>query len=77
MSILRVATRSVRERNACFLDNNDLGRLGTNSPSLYKVVSVALTLWAIWDPAAPGGARWVGSPLVLNWPFASLSDAGG
>eukprot|EP00959_Pyramimonas_sp_CCMP1952_P085457 1787565-Pyramimonas_sp.AAC.1 len=63
MSVLRVATRPVMERNACFLDNKYLGQLGTTSPSLYKVVSVALTLWAIWDPAAPGGARWVGSPM--------------
>eukprot|EP00959_Pyramimonas_sp_CCMP1952_P442557 9264466-Pyramimonas_sp.AAC.1 len=64
------------ERNACFLDNDDLGQLGAASSSLYKVVSIALTLWAIWDPAVPGGARWVGSPMVLNRPFAAHSDAG-
>eukprot|EP00959_Pyramimonas_sp_CCMP1952_P449702 9416380-Pyramimonas_sp.AAC.1 len=64
------------ERDACFLGNSDLGQLGTTSPSLYKAVSVALTLWATWDPAAPGGARSVGSPMVLNQPFASHSDVG-
>eukprot|EP00959_Pyramimonas_sp_CCMP1952_P090362 1891391-Pyramimonas_sp.AAC.1 len=40
---------------------------------MYKVVSFALTLWAIWDLRAPGGARWIGSPMVLNRPFASSS----
>eukprot|EP00959_Pyramimonas_sp_CCMP1952_P146436 3065475-Pyramimonas_sp.AAC.1 len=74
MSVLRVATRPVMDRNAGFLGNNDLGQLGAASTSLYKVVSIALTLWAIWGPAAPGGARWVGSPMVLNRPFASSSD---
>eukprot|EP00959_Pyramimonas_sp_CCMP1952_P236677 4946325-Pyramimonas_sp.AAC.1 len=63
------------ERNACFLDNNDIGQLGTASTSLYTVVSIALTLRAIWDPAVPGGARWVGSPVALNRPFAAHSDA--
>ena len=61
------------DREACFLDNDDLGQLGTASTFLYKVVSIALTLWAVWDPAVPGGARWVGSPMVLNRPFASSS----
>ena len=57
------------EREACFLDNDDLGQLGTASTSLYRVVSVALTLWAIWDPAVPGGAQWVGSTMVLDRRF--------
>ena len=73
MSVLRVATRPAMDREACFLDNDDLGQLGTASTFLYKVVSIALTLWAVWDPAVPGGARWVGSPMVLNRPFASSS----
>eukprot|EP00959_Pyramimonas_sp_CCMP1952_P427277 8948693-Pyramimonas_sp.AAC.1 len=76
MSILRVATRTVMERNACFLDSDDLGQLGTASPALYKVVSIALTPWAIWDPSVPSGTRWVGSPMGLNRPFAAHSDAG-
>eukprot|EP00959_Pyramimonas_sp_CCMP1952_P400810 8398619-Pyramimonas_sp.AAC.1 len=63
MSVLRVATWPVMDRNACFLDNNDLGQLGAASTSMYKVVSIALTLWAVWDPGVPGGARWVGSPM--------------
>eukprot|EP00959_Pyramimonas_sp_CCMP1952_P147799 3093279-Pyramimonas_sp.AAC.1 len=62
------------DRNACFLDNDDLGQLGAASTSTHKAVSIALTLWAIWDPRAPGGARWIGSPMVLNRPFASSSD---
>eukprot|EP00959_Pyramimonas_sp_CCMP1952_P195400 4086020-Pyramimonas_sp.AAC.1 len=74
MSVLRVATRPVMDRNACFLDNDDLGQLGAASTYTYKVVSIALALWAIWDPRAPGGASWVGSPMVLNRPFASNSD---
>eukprot|EP00959_Pyramimonas_sp_CCMP1952_P462134 9482751-Pyramimonas_sp.AAC.1 len=73
MSVLRVATRPVMDRNACFLDNNDLGQLGAASTSMYKVVSIALTLWALWGPGVPGGARWIGSPMVLNRPFASSS----
>ena len=71
MSVLRVATRPVMEREACFLDNDDLGQLGCSSTLLYRVVSIALTLWAVWDPAVPGGAQWVGSPMVLNRPFAT------
>eukprot|EP00959_Pyramimonas_sp_CCMP1952_P365894 7663226-Pyramimonas_sp.AAC.1 len=59
------------DRNACFLDNDDLGQLGAASTSLYKVVPIALALWAVWGPCAPSGARWVGSPMVLNRPFAS------
>ena len=62
MSILRAATRPV-------------GRLGCASTLLYKVVSIALTVWAVWDPAVPGGGQWVGSPMVLNRPFlADVSD---
>ena len=71
MSVLRVATRPVMEREACFLDNDDLGQLGCSSTFLYRVVSIALTMWAVWDPAVPGGAQWVGSPMVLTRPFAS------
>ena len=71
MSVLRVATRPVMEREACFLDNEDLGQLGTASTSLYRVVSIALTMWAIWDPVVPGWAQWVGSPMVLNRPFTA------
>ena len=66
MSILRVATQPVTEREACFLDNDDLGQLGCTSTSQYKVVSIALTMWAIWDPSVPEGGQWVGSPLVLD-----------
>eukprot|EP00959_Pyramimonas_sp_CCMP1952_P275462 5757647-Pyramimonas_sp.AAC.1 len=33
MSVLRVATRPVMDRNACFLDNDDLGQLGAASPT--------------------------------------------
>ena len=64
--VLRVATRPVMERDACFLDNEDLGQLGIASARLYKVVSVALTTWAVWDPTM---AQWVGSPVVLDRPF--------
>eukprot|EP00959_Pyramimonas_sp_CCMP1952_P007654 159779-Pyramimonas_sp.AAC.1 len=71
MSMLRVATQPVLEPRACFLDDNDLGQLGAASTSLYKVVSIALTLWAIWAPDVPCGAQWVGSPMVLNRPFAA------
>ena len=75
MSVLRVATRPVMEREACFLDNDDLGQLGCASPLLYKVVSIALTMWAVWDPSVPGGGQWVGSPMVLNRAFeASTPD---
>ena len=73
MSILRVATRPVSERVRCFMDNDDLGQLGSASTLLYTTVSIALTLWAVWDPAVPGGGQWVGSPLVLRRPF--LADA--
>ena len=63
------------EREACFLDNDDLGQLGSASPLLYKVVSIALTMWAVWDPSEPGGGQWVGSPVVLNRAFqASTPD---
>ena len=75
MSVLRVATLPVPERASCFLDNNDLGQLGCSSTLLYKVVSSALTVWAIWDPAVPGGGQWVGSPMVLNRQFAADSSA--
>ena len=71
MSILRVATRPVMERGACFLDNDDLGQLGCASSLLYKVVSIALTMWAVWDPCVPGGGQWVGSPMVLNRAFVA------
>ena len=71
MSILRVATRPVMEREGCFLDNDDLGQLGNTSPLLYKVVSIALTMWAVWDPSVPGGGQWVGSCIVLNRVFAA------
>eukprot|EP00959_Pyramimonas_sp_CCMP1952_P043601 911531-Pyramimonas_sp.AAC.1 len=74
MSVLRVATRPVMDQNACFLDNDDLGQLGAAFTYTYKVVSIAFTLWAIWDPRAPGGARWVGSPMALSRPFASNCD---
>ena len=66
MSILRTATQPVEERQVCFLDNNDLGQLGCTSTSQYKVVSIALTMWAIWDPSVPEGGQMVGSPLVLD-----------
>ena len=59
------------EREACFLDNNDLGQLGCASTRLYKVGSIALITWAVWDPAVPGGGQWVGSPMVLDRPFAA------
>ena len=64
------------EREACFLDNNDLGRLGCTSSLLYKVVSIALTMWAVWDPAVPGGGQWVGSPMVLNRSFVADTTDG-
>ena len=57
MSILRVATRPVSERVRCFMDNDDLGQLGSASTLLYTTVSIALTLWAVWDPAVPGGGQ--------------------
>ena len=66
MAILRTATHPVGERQVCFLDNNDLGQLGCASTSQYKVVSIALTMWAIWDPSVPEGGQMVGSPLVLD-----------
>ena len=68
--------RPVMEREACFLDNDDLGRLGCASTLLYKVVSIALTVWAVWDPAVPGGGQWVGSPMVLNRPFLADGSEG-
>ena len=74
MAILRIATKPVVEREACFMDNDDLGRLGGTGTLLYKVVSIALTLWAVWDPAVPGGGRWVGSPMVLRRPFLADAD---
>ena len=74
MAILRIATKPVVEREACFLDNDDLGRLGGTGTLLYKVVSIALTLWAVWDPAVPGGGRWVGSPMVLRRSFLADED---
>ena len=69
MSILRVATKPVPERARCFMDNDDLGQLGSASTLLYTTVSIALTLWAVWDPAVPGGGQWIGSPMVLRRPF--------
>eukprot|EP00959_Pyramimonas_sp_CCMP1952_P363276 7607440-Pyramimonas_sp.AAC.1 len=39
------------------------------------MVSIALTLWAIWGPSAPCGAQWVGSPMGLNRPFAAHRHA--
>ena len=66
MAILQTATQPVKDRPTCFLENDDLGILGCASTSLYKVVSIALTLWAIWDPYVPGGGQMVGSPLVLD-----------
>eukprot|EP00959_Pyramimonas_sp_CCMP1952_P032305 677989-Pyramimonas_sp.AAC.1 len=75
MSMLRVATQPATERSACFLDNNDLGQLGTTPTSLCKVVSIALTLWAIWGPSVPSGAQWVGSPMVLDRPSAAHRHA--
>ena len=73
MSILRVATAPVPERVRCFMDNDDLGQLGSASTLLYTTVSIALTLWAVWGPAIPGGGQWIGSPVVLRRPF--LADA--
>ena len=67
-SVLRTATRPVMEREACFIDNEDLWQLGTASARLYKVVSIALTMWAIWDPTV---VQWVGSPMVLDRLFAA------
>ena len=67
-SVLRAATRPVMEREACFLDNEDLGQLGTATTRSYKVVSIALTMWAIWDPIV---FQWVGSPMVLDRQFAA------
>ena len=64
------------EREACFLDNDDLGRLGCASTLLYKVVSIALTVWAVWDPAVPGGGQWVGSPMVTIGRFWRMSLTG-
>ena len=69
MSILRIATAPVPERARCFMDNDDLGQLGSASTLLYTTVSIALTLWAVWDPAVPGGGQWVGSPMALRRPF--------
>eukprot|EP00959_Pyramimonas_sp_CCMP1952_P181586 3796502-Pyramimonas_sp.AAC.1 len=75
MSILSVATQPVSERSACFLGDIDFGQLGTASTTLYKVVSIALILWAMWAPDVPCGAQWVGSPMVLDgrtvrgWPL--------
>eukprot|EP00959_Pyramimonas_sp_CCMP1952_P151372 3167330-Pyramimonas_sp.AAC.1 len=63
MSMLRAATQPVSERYAGILEDNDLGQLGTASTALYKVASIALTLWAIWAPSVPCGAQWVGSPM--------------
>ena len=68
MSILRVATKPVTERARCFMDNDDLGRLGSASTLLYTV-SIALTLWAVWDPAVPGVGQWIGSPVFLRRAF--------
>ena len=69
MSILRTATAPLLERPRCFLDNNDLGQLGSCSTLLYSVVSTGLTLWAVWDPSVPGGGQWVGSPMALQRSF--------
>ena len=69
MSILRVATVPIPERARCFMDNDDLGQLGSASTLLYATVSIALTLWAVWDPSVPGGGQWVGSPMAFRRPF--------
>ena len=69
MSILRVATVPIPERARCFIDNDDLGQLGSAGTLLYATVSIALTLWAVWDPSVPGGGQWVGSPIALRRPF--------
>ena len=69
MSVLQHATRPVAQRPRCFLDNDDLGQLGVCSTRLYLVVSISLTLWAVWDPSVPGEGQWVGSPLALRRPF--------
>ena len=50
------------------MDNDDIGQLGIASTHLYKAVSIALTKWAIWDPFV---SQWVGSPQVLDRPFAA------
>eukprot|EP00959_Pyramimonas_sp_CCMP1952_P409047 8572173-Pyramimonas_sp.AAC.1 len=63
MSMPRVATQPVSERKACFLEDNDLGQLGAASTQLYRVASIALTLWATLAPDVPCGAQWVGSPM--------------
>ena len=69
MTILRVANTPVSERARCFIDNDDLGQLGCASTLLYATVSIALTLWAVWDPSVPGGGQWVGSPMAFRRPF--------
>ena len=51
-----------------FLDNEDLGQFGTASTRSYKVVSIALTMGAFWDPTV---VQWVGSPMVLDRLFAA------
>ena len=79
MSILRAATAPLLARPRCFLDNDDLGHLGSASTLLYSAVSIALTLWAVWDPSVPGGGQWVGSPLALRRPFladGNMAEAG-
>ena len=69
MSVLQEATAPLSRRPRCFLDNDDLGQLGVCSTRLYLVVSISLTLWAVWDPSVPGEGQWVGSPLALRRPF--------
>ena len=69
MNVLQAATLPLSQRPRCFLDNDDLGRLGCSNALLYSVVSVGRTLWAVWDPSVPGGGQWVGSPLALRRSF--------
>ena len=69
MNVLRAATLPLSQRPRCFLDNDDLGQLGCSNTLLYSVVSIGLTLWAVWDPSVPGGGQWVGSPMALQRPF--------
>ena len=69
MHATRAATLPLSQRPRCFLDNDDLGQLGCSSTLLYSVVSVSLTIWAVWDPSVPGGGQWVGSPMALQRAF--------
>ena len=75
MNVLQAATLPLSQRPRCFLDNDDLGQLGCSRALLYSLVSVGLTLWAVWDPSVPGGGQWVGSPMALQRPFHANGGA--